>query len=211
MNKRMSWGDTVFRSAKCLVLSAAIAFGLGSTGAKADAGPLVIGIAAAVAVIGGEVTQAPQPDASRAFLRAGLGYFDVWSREDTAASFHVEYKPAWQIWRIKPMIGAFGTSDGAVAGYVGIGYDWHVTKNIVVNVNTAATFYNAGNGKHLGSFAVLRSGVELGWRFEDASRLSVSFHHMSHGELFDDKNPGADVVAITYSIPVDRLGKLFGR
>jgi len=201
----------MFRGVKYLFLSAVVALGLGTAKPKADAIPIALGISAAALIIGGEVFQTPQPDASRAFIAGGVGYFDVWSRKNTAASFHVEYRPPWQIWRIKPMVGAFGTTDGAVAGYFGVGYDTHITKNIVFNVNTAATFYNAGGGKHLGSFAVLRSGIELGWRFEDASRLVVSIHHLSHGELFADRNPGAEIFAVTYHVPVENLEKLFGR
>ncbi|MHA1538134.1 MAG: acyloxyacyl hydrolase [Alphaproteobacteria bacterium] len=195
-----------------LGLSALVLFGLASAPAKADPSPgLFIGIAAGAAIAAGEIFQTPQPDAKRAFILGGAGGFDFIARDNVAGSYQFEYRPGWQIWRAKPMIGMFGTSDGGVAGYLGIGYDLHITKNIVVNLNTAVTLYAAGNGKHLGSYAVLRSGVELGWRFEDASRLSVSVHHMSHGAIFDDKNPGTDVVAVTYAVPIEILGKLFGR
>lgn len=191
--------------------AAAAAVALGLSPAKADPAPIGIGIAAAATVIFGEVLQTPQPDAKRAFIIGNAGYFDFWDRENTAAMFGLEYRPNWQIWRIKPMIGVFGTSDKAVGGYIGIGYDLHVTHNIVVNVNTAANFYNAANGKHLGSFAVLRSGVELGWRFEDATRLSVAFHHMSHGKLLAKRNPGTETLTLNLAVPVENLGKLFGR
>lgn len=190
---------------------AAAAIALGSAPAKADPAPIGIGVAAAAAVIFGEVLGTPQPDAKRAFVIGGAGYFDFWDRENTAAMFGLEYRPGWQVWKVKPMIGVFGTTDKALGGYIGIGYDFHVTENIVINVNTAANFYNAADGKHLGSFAVLRSGVELGWRFADATRLSVAFHHMSHGELFDKKNPGTETLAVTLAVPVESLGKLFGR
>ena len=195
-----------------LGLSAFLFLGLAAGQAKAEPSTAIfIGVAAGAAIAAGEIFQTPQPDAKRAFIIGGGGTFDFLARDNIAGSFQLEYRPGWQFYRLKPMFGMFGTSDGGVAGYAGIGYDLHITKNIVFNFNTAVTLYNAANGKHLGSFAVLRSGVELGWRFEDASRLSVSVHHMSHGRVFGKKNPGTEVIAMTYAVPVANLAKLFGR
>ncbi len=195
-----------------LGLSAFVLLGLATGQARAEpSSAIFIGVAAGAAIAAGEIFQTPQPDAKRAFIIGGAGGFDVIARDNVAGSYQFEYRPGWQLYRIKPMIGMFGTSDGGIAAYAGLGYDLQVTKNIVVNFNTAVTLYNAARGKHLGSFAVLRSGVELGWRFEDASRLSVSIHHMSHGRVFDRKNPGTEVIALTYAVPVANLAKLFNR
>lgn len=200
------------RRARRVGLSALVLIGLASGQAKAEPSTAIfIGVAAGAAIVAGEIFQTPQPDAKRAFIIGGGGNFDFIARDNVAGTYQFEYRPSWQFYRLKPMIGMFGTSDGGIAGYAGIGYDLQVTKNIVINLNTAVTFYNAARGKHLGSFVVLRSGVELGWRFEDASRLSVSVHHMSHGRVFDRKNPGTEVVALTYAVPVENLAKLFGR
>lgn len=200
------------RRIKRLGLSALVLIGLAAGPVKAEpSSAIIIGVAAGVAIAAGEIFGTPQPDAKRAFIIGGAGGFDIISRDNAAGSFQLEYRPGWQVWRIKPMVGMFATTDGGVAGYVGLGYDLHITKNIVVNLNTAVTLYGANNGKYLGSFAVLRSGIELGWRFEDASRLMVSVHHLSHGRLLSKRNPGAEVVAVTYAVPVENLGKLFGR
>lgn len=197
---------------KSLGLSALVFLGLAAGQAKAEPSTAIfIGIAAGAAIVAGEILQTPQPDAKRAFIIGGGGGFDAVARDNVAGLFQLEYRPGWQILRGKPMVGMFGTSDGGIAAYAGLGYDLHITKNIVVNFNTAVTLYSAGNGKHLGSFAVLRSGVELGWRFKDASRLMVSVHHMSHGRVFDKKNPGTEVIAVTYAVPIENLANLFGR
>ena len=87
-----------------------------------------------------------------------------------------------------------------------MGYDLHIGEHVVVNVNLAPTFYNAGKGKDLGSFAVLRSGVEMGYRFSNGARLMASFHHMSHGGLLNHaRNPGTETAALTVHIPVSLL------
>jgi len=181
--------------------------------AKADPSSVIfIGAGAAVAIIAGEVFQTGQPDSDRAYLSFGGGQFDVYRRARAAGYFHLEYRPPWSVWRFNPMIGAFATTHRAVAAYIGIGYDLHIGEHLVVNVNLAPTFYSAGRGKALGSFAVLRSGVELGYRFADGTRLMASFHHMSHGGLLNSKkNPGADTAALTLHIPVSVLERLLER
>ena len=99
----------------------------------------------------------------------------------------------------------FGTTDKSVAGYFGLQHDLNITDNLVLSVNTGPAFYASGDGKDLGSWALLRSGLEISYRFDNAWRLSGTFHHMSHGKLFSDKNPGEEDAAITLSIPFDTL------
>ena len=194
-----------------LLIALVFAASLGSTTSRADPSVVIIGAIAGVSVIAGEIFQTPQPDAKRDFLIGGAGWFDFVDRDNEAAQFQGEYRPNWQIWRLKPMVGTYVSTKGSVGGYIGAGYDFHITENIVVNVNIAAAFNHAGGGKDLGSTVLLRSGVEAGWRFADASRLSVTFHHMSHGKVFGNNNPGTEVLAVTYAVPIDNLGKLFGR
>lgn len=181
------------------------------SGAPARAGekmPTILGVIAGLSVLTGTIFEITQPDANTAFVGFAVGAFDVIDSEDESTEFRLEFQPGFQVWRVKPLLGVFATSDGGIGGYFGIGHDLNIGEHIVLNVNTAATFYAAGKGKHLGSYAVLRSGAELGYRFDNASRLSITLHHMSHGELFDDKNPGTEIVGITYAIP---LTKLLGR
>jgi hypothetical protein len=173
--------------------------------------PIFIGAGAAVAFIAGEVLQKSQPDRNRAYATLGGGYFDVYRREDTAGYFRLEYKPPWQVWRFKPMVGMFTTSDGAVAAYLGMGYDLHIGEHSVINVNIAPAFYYSGRGKYLGSYAVLRSGFELGYRFGDGTRLMASFHHMSHGKVFSHVNSGTDTAAVSVHIPVELLERWLKR
>lgn len=67
--------------------------------------------------------------------------------------------------------------------------------------STGIAYYMIGRGKDLGSNLLFRSGAELGYRFDNASRLSVVINHMSHATLLGNKNPGTEVIGITYTIP----------
>lgn len=174
--------------------------------ARADtASSIFLGGGAAIAIIAGEILQLEQPDRNRAYLTLGGGQFDVYNREAPAGYFHVEYRPPWQVWRLKPMVGAFVTTHRALAAYIGTGYDLNIGEHFVVNLNMAAVFFSHGQGKNLGSFFLPRLGVELGYRFSDGTRVTASLHHMSHGEVFGDLNPGSDVAALSVHIPISVL------
>jgi hypothetical protein len=200
-------GGQVFKALGRL-LAGALLVGIAMIGpAKADPSPaILIGAGAAVAIIAAEVFHTEQPDKNRAYVALGGGYFDVYRREAGSGYFHLEYRPVWHFWRLKPMLGAFATTDGAVAAYFGIGYDLNIGEHFVINLNVAPTLYSAGRGKDLGSFAVLRSGVEVGYRFGNGARLMASYHHMSHGGLLNhDRNPGTNTAALSVHIPVSLL------
>ena len=53
-------------------------------------------------------------------------------------------------------------------------------------------------------FVEFRSQVELGYQFENQSRLSLAFSHISNAELGDD-NPGTEVLNLYYHLPLDLL------
>ena len=77
---------------------------------------------------------------------------------------------------------------------------------MVVTGQVGLGYYANGDGPDLGFPLEFRSGVELGYRFDNRSRLAVGFSHISNADL-GDRNPGTEIVTMTYSIPV---GRLFG-
>jgi lipid A 3-O-deacylase len=185
--------------------AAVMAWNLAAVPAKADAIPSIIGVIGGLELIWSLADDTPQPDKNRGYLVGGGGYFDAVQRENSAGEFRFEIQAPFQVWKFKPIIGMFGTTDKAVAGYFGLQHDLNLTDNLVLSVNTGPAFYASGDGKNLGSWALLRSGLEISYRFDNAMRLSGTFHHMSHGKLFSDRNPGEEDAAITFSVPFDSL------
>ena len=51
--------------------------------------------------------------------------------------------------------------------------------------------YGEGDGKDLGHAIEFRSGIEVAYRFDDYSRLGLSFTHISNAGL-DERNPGVE-------------------
>lgn len=200
----------VFPKATRRPLTALLVAGvIGSLPAEAraqDPAVFYIGGAALVAVVPGFLFDTDQPDAEMAVLKTSLGRFDAIDQENMAVDFLIEYQPGVTWHRIKPLFGIAGNSDGTVYGWTSIAHDFHLVDRIVVNVNTGPAYYLAGErGKKLGSWGALRSGFEVGYRFNDGARITGSFHHMSHGKLMNaDENPGTEVIALNLSWPLGR-------
>lgn len=168
-----------------------------------DPAVFYIGGAAVAAVVPGFLFDTPQPDASLSLLKTSLGRFDAVDQENMALDFIVEYQPGITWHRLRPTVGAAGNSDGTFYAWASLAHDFHVARRLVVNVNTGPAFYLAGDrGKSLGSHGALRSGFEVGYRFPTGARLMGSFHHMSHGKLLADSNPGTEVIALNVSWPL---------
>ena len=67
----------------------------------------------------------------------------------------------------------------------------------------AAGLYSAGNGPDLGHTLEFRSGATLGMRSYGGTRIGISFHHVSNGDL-GRRNPGAETLGLTMTVPLDR-------
>jgi len=141
-----------------------------------------------------------EPDA----LAFGLGYFDIIKQRDGAAIFNLEYRSDKKLWYFKPMIGMFATSEGGFYGYAGIRMDVYFGNRFVFTPSFAPGLYHEGKGKDLGFEVEFRSSVEVAYRFDDYSRLSLGMAHLSNASL-GDKNPGVETLTLTYSVPFSKL------
>jgi hypothetical protein len=176
-----------------------------SIGRAQDPAVLYIGGATLAAVVPGFLFDLPQPDAGRAFMKASSGVFDAVDDRNQAIDVLIEYQPGYTWHRVKPLFGLAGNTDGSMYGWIAAAHDIHIGPWLVVNVNSGPALYVAGEeAKGLGSAGVLRSGVELGLRFDGDARLTASFHHMSHGKVLNPEvNPGAEVIAVNLTWPMN--------
>lgn len=141
-----------------------------------------------------------------AYLTLGGGYYDVVRADDQAADFRLEYRSDLEFWYLKPWAGVEATSDGAFYLAGGLLTDIYFGNRIVVTPQAGVGYYNNGDGPDLGYELEFRTGVEVGYRFDNRSRLAVGFSHISNADL-GDTNPGTEILTFTYSIPI---GRLFG-
>ena len=163
---------------------------------------------AALAAIGVAALVRPAAADEPAFLALSAGWFDI-NDDQGAAEFRLELRAPerWKLWIFTPMAGVMATTDGATYAYGGLGIDIFFGKRIVLTPSFAVGAYSEGDGKDLGHVVEFRSAIELAYRFDDRSRLGLSFYHLSNASL-DDDNPGTEVLSLTYALPLDRI---FGR
>jgi hypothetical protein len=165
-------------------------------GRAATAAAIVLGLVVASAA---RAAEDGEPD----FLTFGVGYFDVF-KDQNAVIGNLEYRSNKSLWMLKPHVGVFGTTDGSAYVYAGVRVDLFLGRRFVVSPNFSPGLYHAGGGKDLGFEVEFRSGLELGYRFDDRSRLTAAMHHLSNASL-GDRNPGTETVTLYYSLPLDRL------
>ena len=138
-------------------------------------------------------------------LSFGVGWWDLVAGDDDQADFRLEYRHGQRFLHIvKPWAGLEVTTAGAVWGGAGLLVDIYFGRRIVLTGSTGVGGFYEGDGKDLGSAVEFRSTIELGYRFDDRSRLSLAFGHLSNAGI-GDSNPGTEVLTLYYHLPIDRL------
>ena len=196
------FGNRLLAVALSLVAAAAIAMPGTARADKAATGIVLGGAAFLAYSLATDPPQDDEPDV----VTFGTGVFDAVDGEDTAGLFLVEYRPRLLGMRTGPLFGLTGTTDGGVLGYGGVRHDILFDGRLLVSLNLSLAAYPVeGNGKDLGGEVQFRSGFDLHYKLDDGSRLGVSFHHISHAEVFDDFNPGTETITLTYTTPIGRF------
>ena len=135
------------------------------------------------------------------FLRLAAGRYDINDNRE-AIEFRAEYQSDYKLWIFKPFGGAMATTDGAVYGYAGFVTDFYFGRRFVLTPSLAAGLYHNGDGKDLGHVVEFRSSMEIAYRFDNRSRLGISFYHLSNASLSED-NQGTEILSLNYSIPLN--------
>ncbi len=169
---------------------------------------LLAGAIALAAVALASPTQAQQTD-DPDFVTIAGGWFDMNRQKDDSAEFRLEYRSDKKFLLFKPFGGVMATSDGASYYYAGILIDVFLGRRVVITPSFAPGIYAKASGYDLGHAVEFRSQLEVAYRFDDRSRLGVSFGHMSNAGI-GDKNPGTESLMLNYSIPFSTITGVFG-
>ncbi len=138
------------------------------------------------------------------FLSVGIGWYDINDDQD-AIDLRVEYRSKVKILGfVKPWVGVEITSDAAAYGIVGVLADIYFGRRFVLTPSFGVGVYADGDGKDLGSAIEFRSQLELGYRFDNRSRMALAFGHISNAHL-TDQNPGSEILTLYYHVPLDRF------
>ena len=136
-------------------------------------------------------------------LSFGIGINNLLRDRHRTGEARIEYKSHLEWYKIRPMIGLMGSFRGAIYGYGGFGIDWIIKDHLIFSPNFAAGLYYDGNGRKLGYPVEFRSGVEIGWQFDNKYRVGAHFYHISNAHL-GHRNPGEESLVFFISIPIKR-------
>lgn len=144
------------------------------------------------------------------WISFGAGIYDLMRPRHRTAEFEIEYKCHVRSWgspiqclEFLPLLGVMANVQGGGYLYAGLNFDFLFFNHLVVAPGLAAGFYWAGKGKNLGYPIEFRSGVELGWQFDDFRRLGIHFYHLSNASL-GKRNPGEESLVLYYDIPLTK-------
>ena len=132
------------------------------------------------------------------------GTFDTIDKEgdDKTSLAGIEHKNkdlfrnTW-IGRFSPTSGAFISGKKSVYLYTGIEADYNLGP-INISPSFAPGYYEAGDGKDLGSALEFKSEIKVGVDFFKDLNLGYSYSHISNND-WGDRNPGTDNQSVTLS------------
>ena len=99
--------------------------------------------------------------------------------------------------RFSPTTGGFVTGKSSVYLYTGIEADYNLGP-INISPSFAPGYYEAGDGKNLGSALEFKSEVKIGVDLFKNSNLGYSYSHISNND-WGDINPGTDNQSVIFS------------
>lgn len=141
-----------------------------------------------------------------AYLSFGAGTYDWNRKKDEGIEVRMEYRHDKKYFGLlKPFVAAAVSKNDTTQTFLGAGVlmDIYFGKRFVVTPSFAPHFHTGGNSKLDLDYALqLRSQVELGYRFDDRSRLGLAVSHYSNASL-GKSNPGTESAILYYSYPVD--------
>ena len=132
------------------------------------------------------------------------GTFDLIDKEgdDKTTLVGIEHKnkdlfrDSW-LGKISPTSGAFVTGKSSVYLYTGIEADYNLGR-VNISPSFAPGYYEAGDGKNLGSALEFKTEVKIGIDLFKNSNLGYSYSHISNND-WGSTNPGTDNQSINFS------------
>lgn len=145
-----------------------------------------------------------QPNSS--FFGLSVGLYDL-THGNKDPSFSLEFQPGVKLAGIlQPIFGAMLTNNGTVYGYAGAGVPINITDNFFVMPSVAAGFYHEGDGYDLDRSLAYRVGTEIGWKFENSSRIGLNIHAITNGTSLK-REDRTEVISVVYTTPLENLKK----
>ena len=150
----------------------------------------------------------------------GLGVYDIkfdGSEKNQTTDFRYENRFSNTLFDIgpkednffflRPFVGFEFTGDEASYFITGIYLEDNLGQlfkgdenNFIFTPSFGFGYYNDGEGKKLGNEIQFRTTLEISYELKNKNRIGLSFGHISNANL-GDKNPGVEILSLSYQIP----------
>ena len=101
--------------------------------------------------------------------------------------------------KFSPISGGFFTDKSSIYLYTGVQAQYGIG-NLKILPSFAPGYYEAGDGKDLGSALEFKSEIKVGYDILKNSQIGFSYSHISNNDWGEGgKNPGVDNTAISFS------------
>ena len=122
--------------------------------------------------------------------------------QDTVALLSAEYRSGRELFgQVKPLAGAFATSDGGAYVHAGLYRDFTLSSRWTFTPHFSAGIHEHGSKIDLGDPPEFQTGLDLFYRLPDGWREGVTLRHVSNGGS-GSFNPGIETVALLLSVPL---------
>lgn len=138
-------------------------------------------------------------------LMMGGGYIDT--RGYSGSLLEVGYKHGDYLWYyLRPQATLFLSQ--FYSGYIGIGLGWefYLTKQIVITPSFSPGIYWRGEGRKLGCPLEFLSTLEISYEIGNRARIGFQCSHVSNAHL-SHRNPGFNAFTLCISIPLNVKSK----
>jgi hypothetical protein len=157
-----------------------------------------------------------QPD----LFSVGLGYANFDKNETHRDSVDMRFEYRWgqsllpllshtfndfnHFVQIHPFVSMTTSSLGVLYGLGGLDADLYIGRHGIISWNEGAGLFFPGYGRPMGSIFEFRSTGEIGWRFDNETRLTFYMSHISNAKI-TERNPGSEILGFYVHVPVDWL------
>ena len=155
-----------------------------------------------VAILGlfGSAATSSAQDQPRISLNAGkIGVLDN-LEEDNYLAFEYLFSAKTRL-RLTPALGVSAAEDGSFYVYTDLKRHFWLNSHWLLTPSLGAGLYDGGDEVDLGHAVEFKSGLELGYEFDNRLRLGLGFFHISNSSL-SNNNPGTEILAGTISVPL---------
>jgi lipid A 3-O-deacylase len=139
-----------------------------------------------------------EPEPMVSFSAGKLGVFNqIGDSFEAGAAYR--FRPFGR-WALAPALGFLVHDDGTYFIYAELRRDFWLTERWVLVPSFGGGFFEKGE-LSLGHNIEFRSGLELGYRFDNEWRVGLALFHLSNGGI-GDRNPGTEALVLSATAPM---------